>query len=65
MVTLNRVNKALEAAGINGELFKGDGYFYFMGESFDKSNKPGVYVVSINQLTFEQWMEEAKQRIEA
>jgi hypothetical protein len=60
-VTRAQVNKAIKSLG-QIELIKGNGYFYFVGDSVivDAS---GVYVNSIGQLTLDQWIAEAKEVI--
>ena len=64
-ITINNINKALEAAGIKGELVKGEGYFYFFGESFDGCVEQGVYgVFRLTDLSVERWVQEAKAKIE-
>jgi hypothetical protein len=61
-MNIKTVNKAIaDMGGI--VLHKGDGYFYFIGDNVDFS--AGVYVNSINSLTLEQWIEEAKARLVA
>lgn len=63
-VTLAAVNVALAAKNIDGELLKGNGYFYFWGPAFDRCSTASVFVTSLNQLTLEQWMSEANHFIE-
>lgn len=59
------VNKALVAAGIDAELVKGRGYFYFSGPAVDCAKEQGVYgVYRLSELTVSQWVEEARQRSE-
>ena len=59
--TLNTVNKAINFAGLNAELVKGEGYFYFVGSQVD-TGKGGVYVNALNELSVEEWVEEARER---
>lgn len=64
--TLAAVNKALAAAGIDAELVKGRGYFYFVGSDMDYAEEQGVYgVFRLSDLSVTQWVEEARQRIES
>lgn len=35
MTTPKQVNKALVKEGIKGEIYRGNGYYYFIGELFD------------------------------
>jgi len=62
-VTLAQVNKVISSLG-SIKLFKGSGYFYFIGESVDTS-LAGVYVNAIRELSLDDWIEEAKCRITA
>lgn len=71
-VSLNSVNKAIKAAGIPGELVKGDGYFY-MTDSRGTPNADLVWAMAYNcsvmvyhitTLTIEQWVSEIKQLYE-
>jgi len=61
-VTRSQVNKAIKSLG-QIELIKGNGYFYFIGDSVSV-DASGVYVNSIGQLTLDQWIDEAKQVIQ-
>lgn len=61
-ITRTQVNKAIQKAGMQEiELVKGKGYFYFIGDNVDLS-KPSVYVYKVNDLTMDQWIQEAKER---
>jgi hypothetical protein len=62
-VTINKVNQALKDQKITAELVRGDGYFYFVGDSLDISKSSSVYVYHLNSLTVEDWVEECKQRL--
>lgn len=63
-VTLAEVNKALKVNGIDCELIKGQGYFYFQGPAVETAFEQGVYsVFRLSDLSVEQWVEEAKERI--
>ncbi len=57
-VTRGQVNKEIAKLG-QIELVKGNGYFYFVGDSVSV-DASGVYVNSIGQLTLDQWIDEAK-----
>lgn len=51
-VTINNVNNALKAAGIDGEIVKGDGYFYFTGPSFEDCRcETGVYTARLGDMS--------------
>jgi hypothetical protein len=62
ILSLRAVNRALAKEGIRGEINRGKGYFYFTGDDLENSSIGGVYVYRLNQLTLEQWLEEAMQR---
>jgi len=49
MTTVTRVNKALIKEGIKGQIIKGKGYFYFVGDLFDKVNS--IYSIDLNGWT--------------
>lgn len=62
--TLAAVNKALAAAGIDAELVKGRGYFYFVGSDMDCAEEQGVYgVFRLSDLSVTQWVEEARSKL--
>lgn len=62
--TLAAVNKALAAAGIDAELVKGRGYFYFVGSDMDYAEEQGVYgVFRLSDLSVTQWVEEARSKL--
>lgn len=62
--TLAAVNKALAAAGIDAELVKGRGYFYFAGSAVDCAKEQGVYgVFRLSDLSVTQWVEEARSKL--
>jgi hypothetical protein len=58
-ITINNINKALADAGINAELIKGKGYFYFFGDDVDTCNTTSVYVYRLTSFTIDQWVREA------
>lgn len=55
-LTLQSINKALQAVGASEELERGDGYFYFAGGNAHKWPATMVYVCRVNDLTIEQWV---------
>lgn len=63
-VTKKQIDKALKKAGIDGEIFRGDGYQYFIGKSFDKAYTTSVMVPRLSDLSVERWVEEAKHLIQ-
>ena len=64
-VTIKQVNKALKEKGIDAELFKGPGYFYFDGPSINLAKSSSVMVPRLNDLPLEQWVEEARLLVNA
>jgi len=51
------INKALRARGITDELVKGDGYFYFWGDTAAKWFTSSVPVYRLNHIpTVEGWL---------
>lgn len=58
-LTINNVNKALAAAGIDAELVKGNGYFWFCGNEAVSWFTSSVYVPRLSDLpTVEAWVAE-------
>jgi hypothetical protein len=64
-VTINSINKALSATGLDCEIVKGYGYFYFCGPAMDQVREEhGVYgVFRLSDLTIEQWVSIASEKI--
>lgn len=60
-LTRTAIAKACVAAGLPAdiELVKGDGYFYFWGHEVAMWPATSVYVYHLNDLTLEQWVQEA------
>jgi hypothetical protein len=60
--TLKSIAKACIAAGLPAdiELVKGNGYFYFWCEEAPNWHSSSVYTNFLNDLTLDQWVEEAK-----
>lgn len=64
-ITLKRVNAALKAEGIDAELVRGEGYFYFTGKAMDTVQEQGVYgVYRLGELSVERWVAEAKAKMQ-
>lgn len=57
-LTLKALNNALSVNGIEDELVKGDGYFYFWGKKASTWYCSSVMVFRLNDLTVEQWIAE-------
>lgn len=58
--TMNKINAAIKETGF--ELFKGNGYFYFMDVTEDFSagdTPPSVYTMRLRDLSLEAWIEVA------
>lgn len=65
-ITKRTIDAALKKEGINAEIFKGKGYFYFAGSSVDFSHEQGVYgVARFSDLTIDRWVDECKQIVKA
>lgn len=60
--TVPAVNKALKAQGFQAEveLVKGDGYLYFTYDNGKRFDTHSVYVPRVTDLSFDRWMEEAR-----
>lgn len=56
MTTLASVNKALKKAGIDAELVKGKGYYWFDGDEASGWYSNSVPVFHVSQLSEEQWI---------
>lgn len=61
MLTMRAVNKEFTKLG-DIELVKVPGYFIYCGDDAD-SSKPGTYVFRLNELTLDQWIAEATERL--
>lgn len=59
--TVRGVNKAMKQAGIDGELVRCHGYFYFVGDGISCMSG-GVYVPRVTDLSIDEWMSEANAR---
>jgi hypothetical protein len=57
MRSLAQLNSAIvsEFPGLDIELVKGSGYFYFSGEDGLRLSIPSIYVCHFNHMTGEQW----------
>ena len=63
--TIPAINKAIAALGIEAELIRAKGYFYFTGPSVETCSRQGVYgVTRVGDLTVEQWLGELKDIME-
>lgn len=62
-VTIKSINMALADAGIDCEIVKGRGYFYFTGNAVDLAREQGVYgITRLNGYSIEQWVAVARER---
>lgn len=61
-VTLAALNAQMKAEGMPARLYKGRGYFYF-GDVETNENYPSIYVYSLKQMTFDEWMEQIRDSI--
>lgn len=62
--TLSDFNKLLIENGVNSELVKGKGYFYYIGTGNACVDIPSVYVAHFSQMSSEQWTSELETAIE-
>jgi hypothetical protein len=58
---ISTVNRALQAEGIDAELVRGDGYFYFVGPDVELASTTSVMVYRLNQLSLSGWLYEARE----
>ena len=61
MLRISNVNIALKEEGIDAELVKGEGYYWFDGSDVEYAKTTSVMVYRLNHLTLEQWIECAKE----
>ena len=64
-LTLKSVNKALAAEGLNLELHKGAGYFYFTGPDSERAECASVFTYRLNDQPLETWVRDARSVREA
>lgn len=64
--TKKAIDAALKSSGIDAEIFKGNGYFYFVGLSVNLASEQGVYgVARFSDLSVDRWVEECKAIVES
>lgn len=63
MLTMKTINKAIADKGIDAELVKGKGYFYFAGEDVAWCDMTSVYVYRLNELSLEAWLDQLNEFI--
>ena len=61
MLRLYHVNDALKSEGIDAELVKGEGYYWFDGNDVEFAKTTSVMVYRLNHLSLEQWIQYAKE----
>jgi len=54
--TIKKINAALKREGYKGEIVRGDGYHYFVGDDFDHAFSSSVCVPYTNSLSIERWL---------
>ncbi len=54
--TIKKINAALKREGYKGEIVRGDGYHYFVGDDFDHAFSSSVCVPHTNSLSIERWL---------
>jgi hypothetical protein len=57
---LKTVNKELKAQGLDCQLFKGEGYYYFSGPDVEFASGTAVYVNRLNEMALFQWINQAR-----
>lgn len=60
-MTKRRINRAICHTGLHLDYVRGDGVFHFYDEDESVVGEP-VYAAYLNQLSLEQWVEEAEAR---
>lgn len=60
MLNIKKVNKEIKLLGIEAEIAKGDGYFYFFGDGVKFCKHTSVFVYRLNQIKLDDWLNEAK-----
>lgn len=60
MLTLKKVNKALEELGAKEILVKGEDYYYFTEGNSYSWDTASVMVMKLNDLSLEEWIAEWK-----
>lgn len=60
MLTLKKVNKALQELGAQEILVKGEGYYYFIEGNSYSWETSSVMVMTLNELSLEEWIAEWK-----
>lgn len=61
MTSIKQINKAIKQLNINGELVRGNGYYYFIGELFDVV--PSIYANNLRAYTTEEIIETIKDKL--
>jgi len=62
-VTINNVNAALKGAGIDAELVRGKGYFYFAGPAMDRVYDACVCTMFITDFSVQRWVDICREKI--
>lgn len=64
MLTTKKIVKEIkEKFGVDVQMFKGNGYYYFIGNCLEEAKISSVDVYTLNELSLEQWMNEFKRMI--
>lgn len=58
--TIKKINDALKRHGFNGEIVRGDGYHYFVGDDFDHAYSSSIPVMYTSHLTIDECLHEAE-----
>lgn len=62
-ITKRAIDEALKQAGYDGEVFKGDGYIYFVSPTVEFYNSM-VMTTRFSDLTIESWLHEYRFKLE-
>jgi hypothetical protein len=60
-MTCATINKEIKKQGINGKIVRGKGYYYFIGDLFDKV--PSIYSNDLRGWTVEQIIDHIKESL--
>lgn len=63
MLTMKKVNKAIQEIESGWELYKGEGYFYWIHPTdISYTDCPSIAVYKLNDFTLDRWIEEFNNR---
>lgn len=59
-VTISKINEALKAEGIDAEIVRAEGYFYFEGPAVERAFTTSVMTNRLGGMTISEWVAEAQ-----